>query len=275
MGASPLRTVRVQGGVGNQLFCLAFARSLALLTGEQVGLDTGSYGADRYGNDFHLRDLAARIGGLSPARHPIRANRFTSALLRRLPAGIGGHIAEPIDEPGPATLADLARRQGYFDGYWQNEAYIHEPVGLAGLVRRFVGDRAEPGGRPPEVAVHFRTYKEENHPVRSRTPDRDYFARAIAAVEARLGPVGRLELISDDPELALRRLGDVGREVVARPGASAWDDLSTIMDATALILTNSSFSWWGGFCGRATAVIYPRRDELFHYPAPAARFDCV
>ena len=123
--------------------------------------------------------------------------------------------------------------------------------------------------------MHFRTYKEENHPVRSRTPDRDYFARAIAAVEARLGPVARLELISDDPELALRRLGDIGREVVARPGASAWDDLSTMMNATALILTNSSFSWWGGFCGRATAVIYPRRDGLFHYPAPSARFDCL
>src|SRR5438105_477984 len=137
MGPSRLRTVRVQGGLGNQLFCLAFARSLVLLTGEAVVLDTGSYGADRYGNEFHLQDVAARIGGISWGRHSIRGNRFSSAVLRRVPAAVGGHIVEPSGEPGPATLADLARRQGYFDGYWQNEAYIHGPDGLADLVRGF------------------------------------------------------------------------------------------------------------------------------------------
>jgi hypothetical protein len=242
-----------------------------LLTGDPVALDLSSYGADRFGNAFLLEDLAARVDGLVLDRQPMLGNRFSSALLRSLPFPIPGYAAEPPDGLPGRTMASLARHRGYFDGYWQDEAYIHDPQGFASLARAFLLARST---SRPEVAValHYRTYKEENHPERSRVPGRDYFVRAIERLESASGPVSRIELISDDPALALERIGDIRRQVVPVVGGGAFDDMALILGARALILTNSSFSWWGGFCGVAETVVYPHRRGLFHYPIPAGRF---
>jgi hypothetical protein len=48
--------------------------------------------------------------------------------------------------------------------------------------------------------------------------------------------------------------------------------MARIMAARNLILTNSSFSWWGGVCGVATSIFYPANQGFAHYPRPAARF---
>ncbi len=261
----------MQGGLGNQLFCLAFARSLRLLTGDPVALDLSSYGADRFGNAFVLGDLARQIDGLVPDRQPMLGNRFSSALLRSLPFPIPGYLAETPESLSDTSLASLALHRGYFDGYWQDEAYIHGPEAFAVLVRDFLLSRSR--SRPdPAVALHYRTYKEENHSVRSRAPGRDYFVRAIETLESASGPISLIDLISDDPALALERIGDIGRQVVPVVGGGAFDDMALILGARALILTNSSFSWWGGFCGVAETIVYPQRRRLFHYPIPAGRF---
>ena len=260
----------MQGGLGNQLFCLAFARSVRLLTGDPVMLDLSSYGADRFGNAFALEALSARIGGLVPGRRPVLGSRWTSAVLRKLPIAVPGYAPERPDGLGGRTLAALAGRRAYFDGYWQDEAYIHDPEGFSILVRDFIHARSRPRPRS-SVAIHYRTYREENHPVWSRTPERAYFIEAIEALESATGPVERIDLISDDPALAMARIGDIGREITPVTGGSAFDDLAHILQARNLILTNSSFSWWGGFCGDAAAVVYPRKRDLFHYPAPAGR----
>lgn len=261
----------MQGGLGNQLFCLAFARSVRLLTGEPVALDLSSYGADRFGNAFVLKDLARQIDGLVTDRQPMLGNRFSSALLRSLPFPIPGYVAEAPKSLSDRTLPSLARHRGYFDGYWQNETYIHDPEAFAALVRDFLLSRSR-SRSDSAVALHYRTYKEEKHPVRSRAPGRDYFVRAIEAVESVSEPISRIDLISDDPALALERIGDIGRRVVPVVGGGAFDDMALILGVRALILTNSSFSWWGGFCGLAQTVVYPERRGLFHYPIPARRF---
>jgi hypothetical protein len=124
-----------------------------------------------------------------------------------------------------------------------------------------------------EVAIHYRTYKEERRPERRRAPGGEYVRGALARIEARLGPAKQILLVSDDPDLAQERLGDLGRSITLVRGGGALDDLALLMKARALILTNSSFSWWGGYCGQAAMVVYPRREGYFHYPAPAARFE--
>jgi hypothetical protein len=269
-----VRTVRLRGGLGNQLFGLAFARSLRILTGEPIGLDLSSYAGYRFSHRYALAPLAERIDGLVERDAPFVGHRVTSALLLRLHWPVPGYVPEPRHPVDAGVMLRLARRRGCFDGYWQNEAYILDPQSLTALVRAFVDARSAPPG-PVGVVLHYRTYAEENHPVFSRTPNRDYFLDAIARTEAAIGPIGRIELLSDDPDVALGRLGDLGREIAPVSGGGPLDDLRRIMSARALILTNSSFSWWGAFCGRAEVVAYPRRGDLFHYPEPAARFECL
>ena len=268
-----MRTVKIQGGLGNQLFGLAFARSVALATEQPVALDVASYRGDKFGMTFTLADIAERIGGLSLVERPLLGNRLMSAAIRRTPFEVPLFTSEELPLPADFDMAVYARRRGYFDGYWQHEAYILDGEAWRDLFGDFVVARAA-ADEDDAVVIHYRTYKEENHPVFSRTPERDYFIGAIAAVESGSGPVSKLVLVSDDPELALDRIGDLGREVMIR-GRRGWaDDMALMLNARALILTNSSFSWWAGYCGRAEVVAYPTRGRLFHYPIPAARFVC-
>jgi hypothetical protein len=84
-----------------------------------------------------------------------------------------------------------------------------------------------------------------------------------------------ITLISDRPESARRMLESFGAQVRIYDSGSAYGDFSAMVHARNLILTNSSFSWWGGFCSEAETVLYPRNDGFFHYPAPARRFKCL
>lgn len=267
-----MRTVKIQGGLGNQLFGLAFAHSIASVTGERVGLDLASYGADRYGRSFDLRDMAERLDAFAPAHAPWRASRAASWLARRLP--VPGMAPEGAAPPSRAALEAFARRPAYFDGYWQNEAFIAEPAAFATAVRAEIARRGRPADGA-DVVIHFRTYREEVRADRGATPAPDYFRRCLAELVSRGARVGAVRLISDDPALAMLRIGDIGAPVAPLTGGSPWDDMATLMAAPRLILTNSSFSWWGGYCGVAQTVFYPRREGLFHYPAPAARFEVM
>jgi hypothetical protein len=267
-----MKTVKVQGGLGNQLFCTALAHSIVAVTGETVRLDIGGYGADRYGHRFLLAELATRMEGLVLTRHPLRGDRRVGAVMRRL--AIGGHVGEGRPPSDLAALRRLAESGTYFDGYWQNEAFMADPDETRAHVRAFLDARAKPT-EIHDLLIHYRSYKDEIRADRRGTPDSAFFRRALAAVESRVGAVAEIALVSDDPSLALERLGDLGPRVRPILGGDAWTDMALILGARNLIATNSSFSWWGGFCGDAAMVVYPTRGKFHHYPAPAHRFVCL
>jgi hypothetical protein len=249
-----MRTVKIQGGLGNQLFGLGFAHTLAALTGEAIALDVASYGGDRYGHDFDLAPLAEQLG-MPLVRRPLLSSR---ALMRRI--GSGPYVSEGDGR----TL----RRGRYFNGYWQDESYLSEA--FRGIARAFLLEQGG-DGPAPGVVIHCRTYQEELRSERRAVPDRDWFIRCVE----RLGDSGDIALISDDPALALERIGDIGHTIRPVTGGTAWSDMALMLRARALILTNSTFSWWGGYCGAAETILYPAKGALYHYAAPAARFAVV
>jgi hypothetical protein len=266
-----VKTVKMQGGIGNQLFCLAFAHSVAALSGEPVAIDLAAFGSSRYGHHFALGDLANDLGDFRLVRRPFMAARLTTALMRAAPApGYRCETAPPADE---AAFGGLITGGRYFNGYWQHEAYIARPEEFVARTREAVLRRVRPATRR-DIVIHYRTYREEIRAQARRTPGADYVRAALAQIDASLGRCAGVSLVSDDPALAVRALGDLGREVTVVAGGP-WEDLALLMNARALVLTNSSFSWWGGFCGEAEMVVYPRPGGYLHYPMPPTRFACV
>jgi hypothetical protein len=273
-----VKTVKMQGGLGNQLFCLAFAHSVARLSDGPAAVDLAPFRASRYGHTFVLEDLALGLDGIRLVKRRLAGARLTTAVLRAAPlarvATLAGYVSEgepPMDE---AALAALIANGRYFNGYWQNEAYIARPDELVARTREAVFRRAGPTTRW-EVVIHHRTYREEVRTHARRTPGPAYARAALARIEAALGRPAEVCLVSDDPALALQALGDLGRDITVMAGAGPWEDMALLMKAQALVLANSSFSWWGGFCGEAEVAVYPRADGFFHYPIPAARFALV
>ncbi len=260
----------MQGGLGNQLFCLGFADTIARLTGEPAAIDIASFGADRYGHDFELKPLADRLG-LSLTRRRLLSSRAVTAAMRALPGA--RYVSEPASPPDARGLAALAARGSYFNGYWQHEAYLAHGD-FRTHARRFLLDQA---GRGPEraVVIHCRTYKEEVRADRRAVPGADWFERCFAHLAAIGAETRDIALISDDPDLAIERLGDTGAGIEAVRGGTAWSDMALMLRARTLILTNSTFSWWGGYGSDAGTILYPAKGDLFHYAPAAARFTVV
>jgi len=241
-----MKTVRLRGGLGNQLFGIAFAHSVRHLSGEPVAIDVSGFRHDRYRRAFITGDLAADLG------LEIRSHPSVRAALRRLP--FPGQIMEG---PGPVDLAALGLHGRHFDGYWQDEAYIAESEIIRIRTRAFLDSRSA-GAEAHDIVIHHRSYREEAIPSRRRGPPPDYVARATDLIERRHGRTTDVVVISDDV-----------------PGADPFADMAVLLKARALILANSSFSWWAGYCGDASIVTYPRRNGAFHYPEPAQRFVVV
>ncbi|HEY5070604.1 MAG TPA: alpha-1,2-fucosyltransferase [Caulobacteraceae bacterium] len=264
-----MKTVKVQGGLGNQLFCLAFAHSIATLTGRRTGLDIASFGADRYGHGFELAELVEAIGDLEVVRRPLLGHRIAGRMMAMLP--FLGFVAEgkaPSDRP---ALEALVASGAYFSGYWQDEAYFANAARIRELFGAFLGRRGGPQASH-DVVIHHRTYKEEVRPERRGAPGADYVERALALIERRGGAARDVLLISDDTALAMERLGSLAARVQAPSSPGPFADMALMIGARSLVLSNSSFSWWGGFCGEARSIVYPKPAGLFHYPAPARNF---
>ena len=243
-----MRTIRLRGGLGNQLFGLAFAHSVAGLTGEPAAVDVGGYRRDRYGRTFQTEPLAAALGLAVVSRRPLL-----------------GRVAERTP---PASLAAFARRGRSFDGYWQDERYIADPDAVRSLTRSFLLARAA-AAPAHDIAIHHRGYGEEAVPSRRAGPPPGYWAAALDRLARRLGETSDVVVVTDDPAAARRDLGPLAHRVVS---GDPFDDMAILLAARALVLANSSFSWWAGYCGDADLVTYPRRGAAFHYPRPSVRF---
>ena len=265
-----MKTVKMQGGLGNQLFCLGFAHTVAGLTGEAVALDLAAFAADRYGHGFDLRPLAERLG-MQLTRRPLLSSRLVTAVMRRSP--VSGYVSDRAPPPAdPARLAALVRAGRYFNGYWQHEAWLD--TDFRNVARDFLLHQAGPGPTLG-VVIHCRTYKEEVRPERRAIPGSNWFGRCLDRLDTEGVDTRDIALISDDPALALAHIGNIGRSIHSVAGGTAWVDMGLLLRARSLILTNSSFSWWGGWCGEAATVLFPTTRTLFHYPAPASRFTVV
>jgi hypothetical protein len=270
MRASP-RIVKMRGGLGNQLFCLAFAHAVSRIVHEPVVLDIASYASDRYGRSFLLSELAERLG-IGVIRRRWLSSRLAPIIMRRMPGR--GYVCEGLPPPDGAGLKALITGGVYFNGYWQDEAYFPGARAFREAARAFLRDRGA-GAAAAETVIHLRTYKEEIRSARRAIPKPAYFQYCVETLEAEAGRALAINLISDDPAVALDSIGDLaGRVRVARSG-DLWEDMALMLAARALILTNSSFSWWGGYCGEAGRIFYPARGVLAHYPQPARRFMVV
>ena len=144
MSAAPV-IVRLEGGLGNQLFQYAAGRSLALATGRDLLLDSSAFREDR------LR--AYQLDHFAIAARPLRRGDLPFFRLRRsrlgaiLPDGFRlGKIREAFPVrlpvwPEPGGGSDTGAP--YLIGYWQSERYF---AAVADTIRRELRVKAPPEG---------------------------------------------------------------------------------------------------------------------------------
>lgn len=228
--------VRRGGRMGNQMFQLAFAHAASR----------------RLGTSFRiLEPPRSRRRALGPplwdcfelgawGRRMVRFGRaalFQAHFSRPLITVEQDHIPERV-------LAGL-RDGAIYSGFFQSERWF---AGFEEDIRRMFTVRRDHWAeferyRPKAAYICMHVRRADYLDTNAWALPTSYFRDALGAV----GDARRYELVivSDDPPAVRRELQDL-------PGAACVDrpmmvDLLLLMNADAVITSNSSFSWWGAW----------------------------
>lgn len=273
-------TMSLMGGLGNQLFQLAAGLEIAQRANTTLALDLSWFEQSmrRSANGlvlrpYELEGIADDIPTVKPPQSRLGevanhardvAVRRASRLANRSPLPVRVESGADFD-PGLLTVPPGTHLWGYF------ASWRYFPT-VAGDVRqrllsspRLTEWAASQGARATAeraIALHVRRgdYLTLASTYGHVAPD--YYRRALAVVR-QLGNEGPVWLYSDDPSGAVGWLDgrvDVD-EVVAPPsGAGSLDSLVAMSWSAALVIANSTYSWWAAFLRDAPSrpVVAPR-----------------
>lgn len=256
--------VRLNGGLGNQLFQYAAGRSLAIKNNDTLQLDVSGYHKQLsqkqiYRNlditDFMITALEASSEDISRIKNPFGS---VSKILRGIEQKIFSRYyvdwhPEVLNQSG-----DI-----YLDGYFQTEKYFqdHKEIILNELtlipelskdIQSYVNNIES---KNCKISLHIRRgdYVEnirasKNHLV----CDIGYYQRAIAYMKNKF-PELHLFIFSDDPRWVRENLMTtvpltfVSADKADRNALRPSQELTLMSKCNHHILSNSSFSWWGAY----------------------------
>ena len=269
---SSLVVVRLEGGLGNQLFQYAAGRTIALATGRDLLLDPSAYRADPL-RSYQLDHFAIAARPLRRGDVPwfrLRRSRLGAILPRRARVEI---VREAFPARVPVWPEAPVEGAGtpYLIGYWQSERYF---VAIADTIRREVRVNAAPEGRNARllaeiaagdaVAIHVRRGDYVSNPAATAYHGLcglDYYHAAIRRLCESV-PRPHCFVFSDDLDWVRANL-DTGHPTtfVGHNTDTPWEDLRLIAACRHFIVANSSFSWWGAWLGAwpGKQVIAPAR----------------
>jgi len=265
-------TASLMGGLGNQLFQYAAARSVAHRLNCPVFVDTSRLGVSLVGDtarEFALEwlvnpmqvVLSGRVANVSRI-----ARRFVAKVVPITRSGIFHEAGFPYDDRVSGirlgtTLIGYFQSWRYFDDIASSlRTEFHQKAPRSPWFDSVTHEFENSG---PCIAVHVRRgdYLRSNNPAYHGLLGPDYYKTALEVLSTS-GVSGRLAVFSDEPDLALQVLGDRGRDayVVRAPqDAHPMESIALMSRCSAVVTANSSFSWWGAWLAdpALTTVVSP------------------
>ena len=259
--------VKIQGGLGNQMFQYAMGRSVALGRSATLLLDRSSYAKHRSRayqlNVFAVEQRFATPEDLAKLRGPgYRSVRRRLFFLRHM--AFRPYYRQPVFHERRHYEFDPhvfdATGDVYFVGGWQHWRYFSA---TEDLIRRELTLQVEltPAGRrfaeliegQCSVAVHVRRgdyVSVAKYRDRYASCGLEYYRRAAAMMREQVGGP-HFFVFSDDPEWAREHLDFLDPMTVVSGGDALpdYEDLWLMGQCRHFIIANSSFSWWGAWLG--------------------------
>ena len=249
---------RIKGGLGNQLFCYAAARRLALVNNAELVIDhvTGFIRDRTYRRRYALDHFSIPCRKANPSERMWPFERYRRGLAiwraRGLPFEQRQYIKQEGEGFDPRLLSLKFRQTLYLDGLWQSERYFEDadaqirddlrmeaPIDDKNLA---MSQRIQ---RCKAVALHVRWFEAPaalQGPValQSNNLSLDYYTRAIVRIQERVDDA-HFFVFSDDPELARKKLS------LSKSQATTVLHLWLMTQCRHFIVANSTFSWWGAW----------------------------
>lgn len=269
-------TVKLKGGLGNQLFQYAYSRAISLKLETPLFLDVSGY-EDQSEIDTHrefqlecFNIQATILDGADHNKIVFLKNKIEKMIgsIKNILNPYSGYIFDPKN-------LDI-KDESHLEGFWQSEKYfsdietilrydlvLKEKLGpKAKLFKDRIKQVEENGGI--STSIHIRRtdyvtnkYANTYHGVLDLT----YYQKAISILQSKLcGKQLVLFIFSDDIAWVKQNFKtEIPYVCVSRPEIQDCEDMILMSMCNHNIIANSSFSWWG-------AWINPRKDKIVIAP---------
>ncbi len=280
-------TVRIHGGLGNQMFEYALARALSLRAGEDFELDPTSLFDPTKRKYLTPRNYALPIvfnidPKLSRPSRIVRALKlwYVSTVWRKYypqlfaKLGVWRYVKEKSFPFDPEILE--LRGNVYLDGFWQTEKYFKD---YEDIIRKDFTFRNALPGETAEVAerikgsnavcLHVRRTDAANNPVAQKVhtlAPMSYYERAVATVKKHTKDPIKVFVFSDDIPWCRENVKiDADHEFVGdeHSGVEAQGHLHLMSLCKHFIIPESSFSWWAAWLSSNKNKVVVAPDPWF------------
>lgn len=288
--------VRLQGGLGNQMFQYAAGLALAQVWNTECKLDL-RFLLDRNPRLKHVfRDFDLPI--FPHASHTIAtaedcrrlAGTYPATPLDRLRRRTGGfpHWIVQTQAPGPIPGLEKIPPPLYLDGYWQSENYfkaikgeIRQRFALPQPSRAETRQLMDEISSRPAVMVNVRRGDYVAHAGSASCHGfcgLEYYERAVSLIR-RVQPQAPIYIFSDEIDWCRANLHIaepvyyVGHE---HAGERFRDYLALMTMCQHFVIPNSSFAWWAAWLGsRSEKLVICPRQWFNDAPSEARSADVV
>ena len=258
--------VKLQGGIGNQMFQYTAAKALAFKNKSRVCLDlsfleeTAAQTIDGFTKRFYELGIFKNID--QQFISAIQQEQFTGSSakkkwLKRLGFAYPKNYKEPGFEFDDAFFFQKA--PVLLDGYWQSERYfLHESATIRSAFDFPGFENDEPNKETLQgikntlaVSVHVRR-ADYLHPAiaaQHGSCSESYYKEAIELMRSSF-PQAVFYFFTDDPAWVESIFTSKMQNVVLvknNTGINSWKDMYLMSNCRHHIIANSSFSWWGAW----------------------------
>ena len=275
-------TIKIQGGLGNQLFQFFASLKIALENNMTLNLNTSTYGlySNSQQHEFpYLLNYGAIRSNFQVSNRFPRIRREVYREISRLPLQLRNTLGYFQDNE--LMNVSKCRNNIFLDGYYQDldllpsfqvidahlqldsDSYdsILEEIVLARVIQ--------------PILIHVRRGDYLTNPAVYHELTQKYYASGIRYLESIIG-MRKIWLMSDDPEGALDVLGnEFVVDKVLGPLASINPNqyLEIMSHCKGIVTANSTFSWWGAYLGygrgNTQAVVMP---ASFRHIEPVSQY---
>jgi hypothetical protein len=256
--------IKLQGGLGNQMFQYAFGKSLSKQLNCSLYLDPSFFVPQPIEVDITPRRYELNIfeADISFASEKMISQFFHPGLFQRVLNKL--NTAKKILHKESSLLVDhevfKMKPPVYFDGFWQSEKYFSDNENLIRKVFKFKKPLSIHSQKlateilkcENAVSVHIRRgdyiSSERTNQIHG-TCSVAYYINAISLLKSKLNKL-YFYFFSDDPEWVIGNLVQnlQNYEVVKHnTGDDSWQDMALMSRCKHHIIANSSFSWWGAW----------------------------
>lgn len=274
-----MKTVKIIGGLGNQMFQYALLVGLQESSAESVYADISGFHEYHLHNGLELESIFGIKLNVNN-RCPYLAKKLTLSryINQYMPFLCGKCQFEYPDFRFVENIYNSESKKQYYAGYWHHYKYIKPYVRVIRDTFHFSApdddnnmETIEAMKNENSVGIHVRRGDYLNEAQYQGICSLDYYAQGVEIMRKNLKEI-TFYVFSNDMQWCQENMKPLlGKDKVVyvdwNKGKDSYRDMQLMTYCKGLIIANSSFSWWGAFLNQRknNCVIAPKRWKNAKY----------